>query len=356
MIVKNEEHVIRRCLETIYRYIDYYVICDTGSTDNTITVIKDFFKETKIDGEIHQHDWVDFGHNRTKALELCYGKTNWALMIDADDYVEGFFDISNLENSIDGISFNIESHDFTYPRIQMFNLVNKKWKYIEPIHEYPTCEGYAKIKKIDGEYSWISGRDGNRNTSHKDIREKYFKDYLLLEKSLIKNPHNARNQFYAAQSAFDAGLYYLAEKEYIKRIDMGGWKDEVFYSWYRIAACREHMGMPAKDIINACTHAIETDHERAEPYVQASRILRMLEMPRSAHVFASSGKASRMSRDKLFVHKDCYLWRIYDEVGATAYYAGKIKEGRSACEKLLKDGHLPEVHRARVESNLRFYS
>jgi hypothetical protein len=174
--------------------------------------------------------------------------------------------------------------------------------------------------------------------------------------SLIKNPHNARNQFYAAQSAFDAGLYDLAEKEYLKRIKTGGWRDELFYSWYKIAACRENMGMPAKDIIDACAHAIETDHERAEPYVQASRILRMLEMPRSAYVFASSGMGKMINREKLFVHKDCYLWRIYDEVGATAYYAGKMEEGRKACERLLTEGHLPAEHIARVESNLRFYN
>ena len=45
MIVKNEAHCIIRCLESIKPYINYWVICDTGSTDGTQNVIKEYLKE-----------------------------------------------------------------------------------------------------------------------------------------------------------------------------------------------------------------------------------------------------------------------------------------------------------------------
>lgn len=76
MIVKNEAHVITETLESIYKYIDYYIINDTGSTDKTISVISEFFKSKKIPGEIVVHcfqtcnchtgkykkwDWFHFG-------------------------------------------------------------------------------------------------------------------------------------------------------------------------------------------------------------------------------------------------------------------------------------------------------
>ena len=35
MIVKNENHVIKRCLDSILLVIDYWVIVDTGSTDGS---------------------------------------------------------------------------------------------------------------------------------------------------------------------------------------------------------------------------------------------------------------------------------------------------------------------------------
>jgi glycosyltransferase involved in cell wall biosynthesis len=89
MIVKNETHIIKECFDTIYDQIDYWVIVDTGSTDGTQEFIKNYFAEKGIPGELHERPWVSFGHNRTEALELCNGKTDYIYMIDADDYLEG---------------------------------------------------------------------------------------------------------------------------------------------------------------------------------------------------------------------------------------------------------------------------
>ena len=50
MIVKDETHVILECLESVYKYIDYWVIIDTGSTDGTQDMITNFFKEKNIPG------------------------------------------------------------------------------------------------------------------------------------------------------------------------------------------------------------------------------------------------------------------------------------------------------------------
>ena len=57
MIVKNEAHIIEKCLERIWKYIDYYVINDTLSTDDTVGVIKSFFDGKGIKGEIVEHEF-----------------------------------------------------------------------------------------------------------------------------------------------------------------------------------------------------------------------------------------------------------------------------------------------------------
>ena len=47
MIVKDEAHIIQKTLENILYYVDldYWVICDTGSTDDTVNIIESFFKK-----------------------------------------------------------------------------------------------------------------------------------------------------------------------------------------------------------------------------------------------------------------------------------------------------------------------
>ena len=72
MIVKNESHIIKKTLINIIKYVklDYWVICDTGSSDNTINIIQNFFDELNIPGELHKHTWRDFSYNRNLALSV----------------------------------------------------------------------------------------------------------------------------------------------------------------------------------------------------------------------------------------------------------------------------------------------
>jgi len=53
MIVKNESQIITRFLESVSTIIDSYCICDTGSTDETIQLITDFFSTRSIPGKIY---------------------------------------------------------------------------------------------------------------------------------------------------------------------------------------------------------------------------------------------------------------------------------------------------------------
>ena len=122
MIVKNESSNIERCLSSVAAYIDYYVICDTGSTDDTKEKIVNFFDLKGIKGEIHDHKWEDFGTNRTKALELTYGKTKWALMIDADDSISGKLPVEKLSDEFDAYNVILSKESFRWYRTQIFNI------------------------------------------------------------------------------------------------------------------------------------------------------------------------------------------------------------------------------------------
>ena len=87
MIVKDEEKIIVRCLDSVKRLIDYVYIADTGSTDNTVAVILKWIETNNIKGRVVHHSWKDFASNRTRVLDEVrdlFG-IDYALTIDADE-------------------------------------------------------------------------------------------------------------------------------------------------------------------------------------------------------------------------------------------------------------------------------
>ena len=84
MIVKNEAHVIERCLESVKRLLDYVLIVDTGSDDGTPQVIYNWLNSNNIKGEVVIEPWKNFAYNRTFALKKLREQDwiDYALMID----------------------------------------------------------------------------------------------------------------------------------------------------------------------------------------------------------------------------------------------------------------------------------
>lgn len=74
-------------LNSVLGWVDRYSILDTGSTDNTITLMNDWFKKhLEVDQyQLFQEPFVDFSTTRNRALKLAGPDSEFILMMNGDD-------------------------------------------------------------------------------------------------------------------------------------------------------------------------------------------------------------------------------------------------------------------------------
>ena len=134
MIVKNEIKIIKRCFDSIVDYIDYWVICDTGSTDGTQKFIRNYFKEKNIKGELHEVHWVNFGFNRQQSIQKSYKKADYIILLDADFTV--VINDKNFKDKLHEPQYLIRYDSKSeYYNIKLVS-ANYLWKYEGVTHEY----------------------------------------------------------------------------------------------------------------------------------------------------------------------------------------------------------------------------
>ena len=144
--------------------------------------------EYEIPGELHERPWVDFGYNRTENLQLAKDKSDYRLIIDADDvlFVEnGGNPFINLTDDFYKIKLRLGS--LAYYRTQVIR-GDQDWKYIGVLHEYLSGpEGMSLTEDFLPEgvemHASVSGH--NRDIKGKD---KYYNDALIFEKAIITTP------------------------------------------------------------------------------------------------------------------------------------------------------------------------
>lgn len=82
MIVKNEERILRRCLDSLADLVDEIVIVDTGSTDNTKSIAAEYTEK------VYAFEWVD---DFSVARNFAFSKATkeYIYSADADEVLNG---------------------------------------------------------------------------------------------------------------------------------------------------------------------------------------------------------------------------------------------------------------------------
>ena len=343
MIVKDEARVIERCLAAVLPYIDSWVIVDTGSADGTQALIRRHLACRP--GALYERPWVNFGHNRTEALELARGKADYVLFMDADNIFCAPSGWGWPDLTADAYYLTLTSSGTQYQQCLLV-ADHLRWRWVGVLHEYLTTDAPHQIQPLSG--PWVDRRhEGARSRDPDTFR----KDAVILEDALKAEPTNARYAFYLAQSWRDAGVPTQAREAYRRRAAMGGWEEEVWYALYEVAKLTQQLNGTPAEISKAYLDAYQLRPCRAEPLVALTKWHNHRREWALAWLFAKTAITIPKPKDILFLDEAVYQWTAFDEAAIAAFWAGDHLECFALCQKLLDEDRLPETERGRVELN-----
>ena len=241
MIVKNEEEHIERCLTSV-EWCDDVVVVDTGSTDKTRDIISKKFPKVRL----FEDTW-DNNFSRSRNVSLSKVKTNWTLIIDADEefvFEPGSTPQSLKENlitlpvnKVGAVKLTLEdwvqgsiAAEFKPTR---FFPAKANLKYRATVHNEPIFKGKAAV------CGGIKLKHYGYDVYTEKAKMKVERTASLLKARLEKNPDDFEAMFYltniysAYLSYADYGKTMEWAEVYFKnldRMDPGLVRRNIFYS------------------------------------------------------------------------------------------------------------------------------
>jgi glycosyltransferase involved in cell wall biosynthesis len=348
MIVKNESEVIRRCLDSVKPYIDRWVIVDTGSTDGTQEIIRNYLAE--IPGELYESPWKNFGESRSEAFEFAKGKGDYILFMDADDILEfdEGFQFGELTADLYNMWRGIPGFQYLKPQLVKGDM---PWKWVGVTHEYLGCDADHNDEVLTG-VRYASRDDGASSHDPK----KFQKNIDLLTEGLKQEPTNSRYMFYLAESYRDASESGKALEMYQKRAKMGGWDEEIFWSKFQIGEMMQRIGISPKVVLEAHKEAHAYRPHRVEPVYHMATLYNELGDHEQAYRCIKEWLASEKpkERDALFNVVWMEDYGLLFQLSICAHYVGKYQEAIEVCNRLMSIAALPESWRQQTAVNITF--
>ena len=308
-IVKNESRIIKRMLGKLVGFINYFVILDTGSTDNTIELINEFSKESNIKGEVYQSEFKNFRDSRNEALELCQKSKeefDYILLCDADMNLVFHNETLQRLKTINADVYSVEQRNgnLIYRNVRLIKKNLAGVAYVSPTHEYLDTKNYMRCS-VEWQTIYFDDKgDGGCKAT------KYERDIKILEDELILKPNSSRETFYLAQSYHCIKNFDRAIELYNKRTNLGGWKEEIFICWYRMGNIYyEELPFNSRDYdkaIRAYLKAISANPERAEPIYKLVKMTRECGDLNLAKKFYRMLESDKPNSEWLFSEADIY--------------------------------------------------
>lgn len=332
MIVKNEEAVLARCLESVRDLVDEIVLVDTGSTDHTKGIA------ARYTNRIYDFPWRDdFAAARNFSFEQA--SMDYCLWLDADDLLlpadrEKFRAMKEtLLPQADVVmlpyhtAFDSEGRPtFSYYRERVVRN-DPRWRWRGAVHEAITPSGLVL-------YAAAAVTHRKEGPGYPDRNLRIFEGLLTRGQAL-----EPREQFYYGRELFYHQRYeeavqvlsaFLGEKE--------GWVENQIEACRVLSRCLTALGRDG-EALRALLRSLAYDLPRAEVCCEVGAWwFRREDWRRAAYWYELALACRRDDASGAFVSPDCYgylpciqlcvcRWHLGDREGAAAWNerAGQYK-------------------------------
>lgn len=383
-IMKNETKVIKRMLDSVLGFIDGIAIVDTGSTDDSIEIVKKWGVDNNVETYISEHHFDDYSQSRNRSIDLARekflskkdGHTYYGFWLDADEVLQQTPKFVKSDLSKDIYMIDTQMNGINYTRNELYKLA-KPFFFKGVIHEYLACEddkatsgllvGASVFVHSDGA-TWQDGSTAKKYRHHAAVFEEYIDN-------VDRDP---RWVFYTGQSYFDSATLpndkeenidrlSRAIKYYRERVNMkGGYAEERYYAQYRIGLSMVKMEKPWKDSMEEYLKAYSIDPMRAEPIRDIVEYYISVKEWNLAYIYSKFGKVNHHGKcpypqKLLFIEQDLYHWRFLELHSVICHNMGKLDEAKSTFNdmvSILKKNpeYFTIMDKKKIESNAKFFA
>jgi tetratricopeptide (TPR) repeat protein len=336
-MLKNEERIVERMYRSVLPYVSAYAVLDTGSTDRTIEITERVLAE--LPGTIVEEPFVDFSFSRNKLLlharqVAADQDCSHLILLDGDHVLH--VEEGALDGELDLDSYLIELRGSLAYYLPYLIRAERPFHFLSRTHEFLSCPDGFSQDKLPGVWLEHHGDGGNRH-------DKFERDLEFLEADIKEDPNDIRAVFYLANTYRDLGRSQEALELYRRRVELGGWDEEVYYTLVQIA----DITGDTDDYLRAYSFR----PTRKEALHRLTRKLNQKSYHKAAFIFGGAGVAQPPSDDILFVDAEADDFAMEFEYAIAAWWVGEREEaGRIFRDLLTRD--LPQHYRDSVVSNL----
>lgn len=357
-ICKDESHVIKNMLESCKGITDLIVVNDTGSTDGTQDIIRNFGKENNIPTYVFERAFDDFEKSRNHAMQKLkdvVAELGWnpdqvhGYWFDCDETLIIDPKFNKTQFTKDLYMINTYIGQMKYTRNTFFK-VSKAFRWYGPIHEFIVCDdkditsGLAENIHVDVKMTGASWQG--------DIPTKYKSHAFVLEKYIDANRQDPRWIFYTAQSYHDSASipnnkeeneerlrrsmkYY---RERVQRPD--GYPEEIYYSQFRIGTIMRVLEEPWNLTHQELLKAYAIDPLRGESIKTIIDYYLQVGEWNMAYLYTKFAKVNFHGKNPyptrlLFVDEALYTWKFAEAHAAASFYCGKKDEAKANYQEIV---------------------